>query len=172
MANYRDLADIIRSGLDACGRMPDQDDVQVLYAHLCNTKAVSFKARGHFTKAIDQYTECLQIREKFEASNYEEISGVLSNLSLAYESMGNFDECLKFRDRSLEVLSRTPPSQHRARWIAMRKFTLARVLMRTGDMTAAEQSLRDLLKFFEGERNHWYLCALYVPARHPEWMCS
>lgn len=148
-------------GLDACEKLKlasKSDEVDVIHAHMLNTSATLDECGGHFDTQIEKLNQVLEIRKRVLPENHEEISGVLNNLCLAYESAMQFPEALEYRQMSLEVCWKHPESKSRDTKIKKRDLVQSRLLLAMGELEEAKDLFPGLLKYFENIQS-WYLIA-------------
>ncbi|KAJ4861604.1 hypothetical protein T069G_02558 [Trichoderma breve] len=95
--NYDEARKILVGGLDACKKLKlesESDEIDVIHAHMLNTSAILDDCGGYFDSQIEKLKEVLEIWKRVLGEYHEEISGVLNNLCLAYESAMQFQTSL------------------------------------------------------------------------------
>ncbi|EHK23902.1 uncharacterized protein TRIVIDRAFT_221152 [Trichoderma virens Gv29-8] len=148
---YSKAQEILVGGIDACerSRILKLVEVEVIYAHMLNTSAILDGIRCSFDSQIEKLHKVREIRMSKLPEDDEEISGVLNNLSLAYESNMQFDKALEYREQSLEVCLKHAESKSRETKIKKRLLTLARILVATNKLEEAQILFPGLLEYFK-----------------------
>ncbi|KAL7788775.1 P-loop containing nucleoside triphosphate hydrolase protein [Trichoderma afarasin] len=150
---------VLIGGLDACEKLRGKygsDEIDVIYAHMLNTSAILDEIRGFFDTQIEKLNQVLEIRKRVLTANHEEISGILNNVCLAYESAMQFSEAFEYREKSLEVCRKHPPSRSRETKFKKRELVFSRLLLATGRLEEAKDLFPSLLQYFESIKN-WFL---------------
>ncbi|KAL6803791.1 hypothetical protein J3E68DRAFT_434213 [Trichoderma sp. SZMC 28012] len=163
--NYNEAREILNGGFDAYENLKPaskSDEIDVIRAHMLNTSATLDDCRGYFGSQIRKLKEVLEIRKRVLPEDHEEISGVLNNLCLAYESSMQFPEALKYREMSLGICWKHPKSKSRDTKIKKRDLVFSRLLLATGEPENAKELFPRLLEYFESIQNWYFIGHLYI----------
>ncbi|PKK44314.1 hypothetical protein CI102_10893 [Trichoderma harzianum] len=163
--NYHEAQTILVGGLDACEQLKlvsKSPEIDIIHAHMLNTSAILDDCGGRFDSQIEKLKEVLEIRKRVLPQDHEEISGVLNNLCLAYESAMQFQEALEYREKSLEVCRKHPKSMSRETKIQKRELVYSRLLLAMGQLEEAKKLFPGLSRYFEIIQNWYFIGHLYI----------
>jgi hypothetical protein len=157
-----ELDNLLSAGFDACKRLKHLNGIELIYVHLCNTASAWDDDRGYFQRAEPRFLECLAIRRKYLDKNNDEISGALHNISLNYLHSMKFDECLDYRQQSLDIIARMPVSTVRDLKAAKQKYTLGRCQTFQGYFVKARVTLYEVLEDLKTLKitDSWFMISL------------
>ncbi|KAF3071475.1 hypothetical protein CFAM422_006447 [Trichoderma lentiforme] len=163
--NYNEAREILNGGFDAYENLKlasKSDEIDVIHAHMLNTSATLDDCEGRFNSQIKKLNQVLEIRKRVLPEDHEEISGVLNNLCLAYESTMQFQEALEYREMSLEICMKHPESKSRDTKIKKRDLVFSRLLLAMGEPEKAKDLFPELLQYFESIKNWYFIGHLYI----------
>ncbi|KAL7784962.1 P-loop containing nucleoside triphosphate hydrolase protein [Trichoderma ceciliae] len=157
--------ELLKGGLDAYEKLrnPESNETEAIYAHMLNTNAILDGIRGYFDSAINKYDKVLKIRGHVLPENDEEVSGILNNLCLAYESAMRFEEAFLYREKSLEICWKHPASTSRDTKVKKRDLAASRLLLATGRLEDAKDLFPGLLEYFQRIDNWFLIGQLLIP---------
>lgn len=159
--NAGELDTALTAGLEACRRLGPSKRHELKLAHICNTAGAWKDDQGCFREAVDYFLGCHRVRKKNLPGADDEISGVLHNISLNFLNARKYDECLDYRQQSVNSIELMPPSSVRDTKAEKREHVLGRCLVYQGHYRKCEEVFLRALVTVEAPKN-WFPRALSV----------